>query len=241
MALAIVGLAPLLVTGCGERSSESGTQDKTVTQSVEKSKSPSQGRLSERFSKEREVRREITRLILENQKQILSGNFDLSTNNFLKYYTETLGKGGAPPEHEPVVHEGRQMRMLEIAGNHGVDIHKMKERPTPPILQAGGVPLVFEIDGKRVEVANEDLTDRELEVLQLGSSRFQNDRDPQIEQNDDPKTKDDKNEAIKYNQEVRKILERLGVGEEKAKPKTLEKKPAGNVRQSPNFDKDADF
>lgn len=256
VALAVVGLAPLLVTGCGEKSHEDGKQKGSITQSVEGARSAPSGRLSEQFRKERDVRREITRMILENEKQIMSGSFDLSTNNFLKYYKDRLGQS-VPSEHMAVMDEGAQMRMLEIAQKKGLDIHKASTKRLSRSLDVGGVPLIFEIDGKKIEVGNEDLTDQELQTLQGRYQFFQN--DPEISPDDTPEMKKDKEEIIKNHQEVRKIFERLGLSEtnieiNKITPTNQPQGskggirgsrevpiPDGKIRQGPDFDKDADF
>lgn len=222
VALAVVGLAPLLVTGCGEKSQSDGKQTVSATENVEGERHNSSGRLSEQFRKDSEVRREIARMILENDKQIMSGIFDLSTNHFLKYYNERLGKS-VPPEHVPVMEVGVQMRMLEIAEKKGIDIHNPSVKISSKNLVIAGVPLVFEIGSQTIGVENEDLTDQELETLQ-GSYRF-----------------------FQNNHEVMEIFRRLGLSEASTQTKESQtvsptSEPLrGNIRQSVDFDKEANF
>ena len=235
VALAVVGLAPLLVSGCGERSPSESRQheNKAIQGHNVRTERKTSGRLYR--DKEREVRREILKMIFANERQIMSGSFDLSTNSFLGYYKERVGQS-VPEEHESVMSEGKEMRKLEIAEKYGVNIRKPKSKNIPggieqkrqfkDIFCPAGVPLVFEIDGKRIEASKADLIGRELDVLQGYYNLFRSDPD---------------------SSKTIEKLEQLGIGNEeinmqKSKPIKPAKTPSkGGVRRGPDFDGGADF
>lgn len=164
VSIGAIGVAALSGEACSPEQ-KVGNESKSSSQEEKASVHPEtrKSRIREGYELQKKQGQYETKLIVDNMKALevagTLGKFDLSNNNFLKYYYQGLNGDRNPA----IFLEAQQMRILEIAKKKGIEVDLSKELHME--IEGGVVPLSAKVNGITIPITESDYTPRESELV----------------------------------------------------------------------------